>query len=196
MDIIDHIEDNVKLNYQGAPNLEESRRFLEILAEREEVTFQTFADRKGCQNPHSLARILHGTLEQHAQELMRLNSMGAGIFVMVNQGDGKGRSADNVIVVRALFVDLDGAPLGPVLKGPLRPDMIVETSPGRYHVYWIVDGIETQEFSYFQHQLAVRFGGDNVKDLPRVMRVPGFFHLKGEPFLVRIIEPTLEVPHV
>lgn len=123
--------------------------------------------------------------------------MGAGIFVMINRGDGMGRRAENVIGVRAHFVDLDGAPLKPVLEAPLRPNIIVETSPGRYHVYWIVDGIGLQEFWYFQRELARRFGGDpKVKDLPRVMRVPGFFHLKEAPFLVRIIEPTLEVPYV
>ena len=185
------------VNYCGEVDLWQAGRFLEILAGNEPVTFQTFADRKDIQSPPSLARILQGTLERHAQELMRLNSMGAGIFVMVNKGDGRGRRAENVIGVRAPFVDLDGAPLKPVLEAPLRPDMIVETSPGRYQVYWKVNGIKLCEFSFFQQELAHRFGGDpKVKDLPRVMRIPGFFHLKGDPFLVRIIEPTLEVPHV
>jgi hypothetical protein len=109
------------VNHCGEVDLEQAGRFLKKLADNEPVTFQTFADRKDIQSPHSLARILHGTLEQHAEELIRLNSMGAGVFVMVNRGDGKGRSTKNVIGIRALFVDLDGSPLEPVLEAPLRP---------------------------------------------------------------------------
>ena len=185
------------VNRCGGVDLEQAARFLEMLAGPEQVAFQTFADRKDIERPHSLARILHGTLEQHAEELVRLNSIGAAIFVMVNQGDGKGRSAENVLGVRALFVDLDGAPLEPVLEAPLKADVIVETSPGRYHAYFMVDGIELQEFSYFQQELADRFGGDTkVKDLPRVMRIPGFFHLKGNLFFVPLIQPAMEVHHV
>jgi hypothetical protein len=43
-----------------------------------------------------------------------LNREGAGVFVTVNETDLKGRTAKNITSVRAVFVDLDGAPLEPV----------------------------------------------------------------------------------
>src|SRR5512144_2779908 len=43
--------------------------------------------------------------------------------------------------------------------------------------------------------LAKRYNGDpKVIDLPRVMRVPGFFHRKGEPFLTHIVEANEALP--
>lgn len=71
-------------------------------------TFQTFDDR--CKNP-TLARILHGTLAQHWNTLAQLNAQGAGVYVTVNETNLRGRKASDIVRVRCLFLDLDGAPL-------------------------------------------------------------------------------------
>lgn len=167
-------------------DLSAAARFLDLVAEGEAVTFQTFADRgKGG----AQARILHGYLDEHAVELQRLNAAGAGIFWMVNYGDGKGRTAANVTGVRALFVDLDGAPLAPVVACGVQPHAVVESSPGRFHAYWLVTGCTREQFAGLQKALAAKFDGDSsVHDLPRVMRLPGFVHRKGEPFTTRVLE--------
>lgn len=150
------------------------------------MTLQTFADRKPAAS--SLARILHSPLPRHARTLKDLSARGAGVYFMVNGGDGKGRKATNVREVRALFVDLDGSPLEPVLSGPLLPHATVESSPGRFHAYWLVEGVELGEFESLQAAIAEKFDGDpKVKDLPRVMRLPGYHHRKGEPFLCRLL---------
>lgn len=180
---------------QGAPaiDLAEAERFLDVLAEGEPVTFQTFdddADRK----QKSLARILHGTLEEHAAELTRLNQRGAGVFVMVNFGDGKGREGANVTGVRGVFVDLDGAPPEPILKFELTPHIVVESSPRKYHAYWLLADCALEQFRPLQKALIAKFNGDpSVHDLPRVMRLPGFIHRKGAPYRSRVIqiEPLL-----
>ena len=107
---------------------------------------------------------------------------------MINQGDGGGRATENVATVRSLFLDLDGAPIQPVLDCGVKPHMIVETSPNRYHAYWFVEDISLSEFKRLQIALAKKFHGDeSVSDLPRVARIPGWFNLKREePFQVRI----------
>jgi hypothetical protein len=103
-------------------DLPEAERFLTLLDEEAEAfTFQTFADspkdqakekeRKAKGVPLLLAHTFNGTLEQHAAKLERYNCMGAGVFVTVNRTDLKGRKADNVKAVRAVFADTDGAPL-------------------------------------------------------------------------------------
>lgn len=99
-------------------DLTAAKRFFDLMAEGEAVTFQTFSDRD--KSPR-LARIIHGTIDERADELAELNRDGAGVFIMVNFGDGKGRSATNVTGVRSLFVDLDGAPLAPVYEAGLSP---------------------------------------------------------------------------
>jgi hypothetical protein len=76
-----------------------------------------------------------------------------------------------------------------VFNSSLKPQMIVATSPYHYHAYWLVDGLALDDFEAVQRDIARRFGGDpNVCDLPRVMRLPGFFHNKNSPpFRVNLI---------
>ena len=107
---------------------------------------------------------------------------------MINRGDGRGRRAQNVIEVRAVFVDLDGTPVSVLDGSPLEPQLVVESSPGRYHAYWRIENLPLEQFEAVQLALARRFQGDPVvKDLPRVMRLPGFYHLKGAPFRTHIL---------
>ncbi len=164
----------------------EASRFLEALAPDGELTFQTF-DESPAKRP-MLTRVLHGPYLSLAGTLAQLDARGASAFVMVNQGDCRGREAANVIAVRALFVDLDGAPLGPVLAAPLPPRIVVQSSPRKWHCYWPASGVPLDAFSNAQKMLAKRFGGDlTISDLPRVMRVPGYLHRKREP-----VRSTLE----
>ncbi len=159
--------------------------FLRALGDRH--TFQTFDDAGNRRS--ELSRIVHGTLAEHADTLASLNSRGAGVFVMVNAGDGNGRKVVNVETVRALFVDLDGAPLEPVLASKLPPHCIVESSPERWHAYWRISDCPTSAFRRMQKALATLFKGDaTVCDLPRVMRIPGFDHRKRKPFRSHIVE--------
>jgi RepB DNA-primase from phage plasmid len=169
-------------------DLEQTRRFLQALVGDGPGTFQTFDDDEKRKDP-ALARILHGTLGQHHKELTRLNKLGAGIFIMVNEGNLKGRATENVVSVRAVFVDLDGAPLQPVKDAPVKPHIIVQSSPGRYHAYWKVSDCTLEQFTPIQKALAQKFQGDpKVNDPPRVMRLPGFYHRKAEPFMT-MMEP-------
>jgi len=177
------------------PDLQEADRFVSLLDPAEIITTQTFDD-NSVRKDMRLAHVFHGTLSQHTDALTRLQQQGAGVFVMVNRGDGvihEGRktcrTADSVVAVRALFADLDGAPLQPVLEAHY-PDIVVESSPGRWHAYWRTDDCPLDQFKLRQQQIATKFGADiKVCDLPRVMRLPGFWHQKGEPFMTRVIHP-------
>lgn len=177
-------------------------KFLSFLAEGKAITFQTFDDDKKRVDQNKkdkgydpFAKIRHGTLEQHARELERLNHQGVGIFVCVNKTNLKGRSSKDIVATRAVFVDLDGAPLAPVLESPIKPQLIVESSPGRYHAYWRIDNLALNHFTAVQEALIKQFHADpQVKDLSRVMRLPGFYHLKGVPHLTQILEYSGGLP--
>jgi len=174
------------------PDLEEARTFLSLLdPDAREFTFQTFTDRKGRDTP-ILARVLSGTLEEHAPELKRRNGQGAGIYITVNKTDGTGRKAENIVSVRAIWQDADDK--GEASTFPLKPSIIVESSQGRYHRYWLVKGLTADEHRGVMEHIDVLYGTDsNTKDISRVLRLPGFFHCKGEPHLVRIVEASGEV---
>lgn len=164
-------------------------------------TFQTFddnADRKDSK----LAHVYHGTLDMHANTLHALNAQGAGVYVTVNATDGKGRTAKNITAVRALFVDFDSADENRPTRLqnlPVPPTVIVESSQGKHHAYWVVDGVALDEFRTYQKRLISYFDnlGESpdkaVHDLPRVMRLDGFIHAKvkdgvaSAPFKSRVI---------
>lgn len=174
------------------PSLEEAKRFLDALAPTGVVTFQTLPERKKKGRPDGPNTIAHSPKLPY---LAKLNKAGAGVFVMVNKGDGNGRRLENIQAVRAVFVDLDKAELQPVLDAPIPPSITVESSPGKYHAYWLVRGMPMRDFKPAQQKLAAMFDGDKaVCDLPRIMRVPGFLHQKAEkPFRSRLLrcEPEL-----
>ena len=154
-------------------------------------TFQTFCD-KGINK--KLIKQLHGTIEEHLKTLTKLNQKGAGIYFTVNETNLKGRTTEHIISVRSLFIDLDGSPLPK--KFELQPHMIVETSPKKYHCYWLCSDIPLISFGLYQQALAFKFNADTkVKDLPRVMRVAGFYHHKKKPYPVKIINMIDERPY-
>lgn len=161
-------------------------RFLAALAPDGGLTFQTFDDAK--RGRRELTRIVHGSYGRQAGTLAGLNGKGAGVFVMVNRGDGNGRKVENVTAARAVFLDLDGAPLAPVMAAPIRPSIVCESSPGKHHAYWPVAGMPLADFRHAQKALAERYGGDPVVcDVARVMRIPGYVHAKREPHTSRLL---------
>lgn len=153
-------------------------------------TFQTFDD-KG-KDP-SLAKHKSAQFEQIESQLLDYNKRGAGIFFTVNETDGKGRKAENITKVRAVFLDLDGPEsrerLSQVLASKTAPSLVVESSPGKFHCYWLCEVVMKSKWPAIQKALAAKFGGDPaVSDIARVMRLPGFFHNKDKPYLTRIIQ--------
>lgn len=148
------------------------------------MTWQVFDD-SGQPDGWMLARVVNGNLRQCGRHLVSLQRRGRGVFATVNETDLTGRKTHNVVRVRALFIDMDGpCPQ----EWHLPPSMIVQSSHGP-HAYWLVDDCDLGEFRQAQQRLARHYGSDpKVCDLPRVLRVPGFLHLKREPFRVELLE--------
>lgn len=179
----------IKCIPQPETDKEEVLRFFALAAPGEKITFQTFTDAKVSLsgNFDPLAKVFHGAPTDLFDRLRELNKQGAGVYWMVNRGDLKGRRKINVLEVRHAFVDLDKAPLAPVEKAAEPPSLIVESSPLKYHAYWLWVQCPLDCFTPMQLALAKKFGGDEkVTDLPRVLRVPGFLHQKNEPFRSKI----------
>ena len=135
----------------------------------------------------SRAKRLTGTPDDTFNALDELNQSGYDIFVTINETDGKDIKGANITRVRALFADFDGSPLSNLDRIPLKPSFTVNTSPGKHHAYWLIDDCPLDQFKPMQQKLAQILDSDPaVCDLGRIMRVPGFYHLKGDPFMVTI----------
>lgn len=173
------------------PNLFEAERFLTTLDPFEtEWTFQTFTDSKPTPNPDPLARVIIGSLDDVAAQLERLNNRGAGVFVTVNQTDGRGRKKENITAIRALWQEADR---GDEPELPVEPHLVVRTSRGKRHRYILVRGAPLEEFEAAQQVLVDHYGSDPAaKDRGRVLRLPGFWHVKDRenPQMVRLVHES------
>ena len=119
---------------------------------------------------------------------------GWGVFVSVQAMRAARCVKGELTYIRAVFAEMDiGEPLKP---WPLEPSMIVETSPGRCHVYWLVlldDPISPDEFDGIEMCLVETYGSDpDAKDRARRLRLPGSWNVKAgrPPHQVRIIRET------
>lgn len=172
------------------PNKKEALHFIELLA-GENTTYDW-----RIIHPRGPAKALRGALEDIWAGIESAAENGAGAFVMVNETDGNGQRTSNVVKIRAVFVDLDGAPLAPVLDSQLSPQVIVQSSLEKWHAYWLVDDdFPLEKFTAVQKAIAAKFRGDpSVNDLPRVMRLPGSIHTKGAPFCSHIYQVDKSLP--
>lgn len=177
---------------QIGPDFQAAIQFLNTLDHKRACwTFQTFDDNADRRNP-ALTRILNGSLEDHFDTLSNLNLQGAGIYVTVQRTDCKGRKKANITNIRTIFQEDDGDGKAT----PFEPHIVVESSPGKYHRYYIVTDVTFRQFEALQLGMVEHYGSDpNAKDLTRVLRLPGFYHQKicqakglvGTPHLVRVV---------
>ena len=185
-------------------DLNQACSFLTSYNEELLITFQVYDDSKKTKRAEHFTACLADN--DCAEYLTKANQSGLGVYFMFNEGDGQGRSNENVTALRALILDLDGAPLDPVLRCALAPHYVVESSKGRYQCHWIIDPLPLDTFSSrdaakarfasLQKGLARKFSGDeSVVDLARVFRVPGFYHQKATPFMSHVIEDNRGLPY-
>jgi len=169
-------------------NPDDTRKFLSAIAPGETVfSFITHDDT--TKKHGTLYCYMHGTFDQHEQQLQELNEQGAAINILVNQGDGRGHKAENIIGYRAVFLDLDSPAESPP-DFPITPHAVVESSSGKFHSYWVIEnGLDDHYYLQLQRTLANQYNGDHgVETVCRIMRVPGFYHQKdpSNPWLTRI----------
>lgn len=133
---------------------------------------------------------LRGAIRIKREDAQSYNREGYGIFQTVNQFHGK-RKLDRLVHINAWAVDIDSGDKQRMLEkieAGLKPTMIVETKRG-YHVYWkAIDGTRENWDAIVRNRLIPFYDGDKrAKDICRILRVPGFYHMKdpSDPFLVQ-----------
>jgi hypothetical protein len=171
-------------------------RFLQALdPDAGRYTIQLFRDPKSRKHeplPPGLTGLVHHlTREEIVAFAKKWNTVehGFGMYVTVNETDFRGRSAENIVRVRALIGDADKNPLETFqkLKGKPVPSIIVQSSEGRRQIYFGCSDMPLDQFKLAQRAFNELYGTDPaVNDLPRVMRIPGTLHLKNVPQLVEL----------
>lgn len=123
------------------------------------------------------------------------------IFVSMNPfPEGSPSRIESLIeTIRNCFIETDGGDaltaiaLGVSDNVIPAPHSILESSPGKYHITWHVDGFTPEEAKAMNRALASRFGGDIAcVDLHRILRMPGFRNLKPkypDKPLCKLVEP-------
>ncbi|MGL4553343.1 MAG: DNA-primase RepB domain-containing protein, partial [Gemmataceae bacterium] len=176
----------------------------EFLRHFPDCWIQYFDDGPGKDSSKALS-----TSDFDPKEAARKQKQGCGVFFSPNAFDGLRRSG-NLKRVQAVFVDLDLAGPGTggtrqslgerlrrgleaLMASPLPPHVVVRTRNGLQAV-WRVEPLAPADglvlFGEVEDLLVARFGADPAaKDVTRVLRLPGFLHLKDpdSPFLCRLL---------
>jgi len=191
--------------------------FLSLLGQGQDAhTFQTFhetdKDVRNSKRARFSARIRHGRLRDHWDELYKLN-MGdepIGVHVSVNVIDGTPdengrvrRRASDVLAPRAFVLDFDDHESyqrfshGGARRRGVNLD--VRTPRGR-HLWWLIDPKEATgpealaHYHKLQKAFVRRFDVDpEVAKLNQTLRLPGFWHRKGDPRLIELVSHSTDI---
>ena len=131
--------------------------------------------------------------------LKMMNENGAGIFFSVNSFPER-RLGHLCTGVNAWWVERDDVDKETQLKdlnaSPVEPSIIVESGKS-LHAYWLADNGSMEHHADILQGLVEKFNGDKgAKGINRVLRVPGFYHMKSDvPFEVKVIKYNPELKY-
>jgi primase-like protein/DNA primase RepB-like protein len=181
---VDEPMDKFKLDYESA------KLYLIFLNGNKPIhgtkfQFTFFDDKKGGMRGGE-----YTTLKEAWPTIVLKNKDGCGIFITVNETNkpaknGKSTNKD-IIGIRAVWRDIDNPPP----KSPeLDPTFTVNSSINKWHDYWIIDNenVSFEEWNKVMTIMVNDYGADSAaKDISRVLRLPGTYHLKNEPKMVTL----------
>ena len=154
----------------------------------EQVHIRVFSDKKDDVFKGTKLRIEAAKFQTIVPDLMKHNSLGRGIFYVVNYG---GDSDSEITRINAVFMECDELSIDEQLKVinefKLTPSMIIKTRKS-LHTYWFVKDVAVKDFRPIQKALIKHFNSDPAcVNESRVLRLPNFYHNKQEPVMVECI---------
>lgn len=155
-----------------------------------DCSIQTFNDQD--KNEKSQLRILPMT-EENLEKCIRLQELRPyGIYFSVNPMEKWKRDASSVTKIQTWICDIDTwtkeEQENLIKNAPLTPTFVVESVHG-FHIYYTSKEPMTKEqyekwnlglMSYYHWDPKV------CKDIARVLRIPGYYHCKGEKQMVKL----------
>lgn len=152
-----------------------------------DCSIQTFSDTK---EENKYSRILPMT-EENLEKCVKLQElMPYGIYFSVNPMQKGKRDAASVTKIQTRICDIDSGSKAEQQKliedAPIIPSFVVESVHG-FHIYYLaVEGLTKEEYERGNLWLMQYYHWDIkvCKDIARVLRIPGYYHCKGEKQLV------------
>ena len=152
-----------------------------------QCSIQTFSDKK---DDNKYSRILPMT-DENLERCEKLQSKYPyGVYFSVNPMKEWKRDKESVTQIQTWITDIDewekSLQEELINKSPLRPTFVVESVHG-FHLYYLSETPLTDE-QFIEWNLGLRdyYNGDVkvCKDKARVLRLPWYMHVKGEPIMV------------
>lgn len=101
------------------------------------------------------------------------------VYTTVNETLGGKRGKEDVTRARAIWIEDDEVRDEPRTDFPMSPSIVIESSPGKYHYYFLTSTENLDEWDAVMNRMVVDWGCDNkAKDRARVLRLPGYLHRK------------------
>ena len=155
----------------------------------ENVCLRVFDDRKNTAFKGAKLECATGKIAGMLETLQKHNQKNRGIFFVVNYG---GHEDTDITRVNAQFVECDNLNFDEQFSAieafPLPPSLIVKTQKS-LHTYWLMKDAKISDFRRVQKRMIAQFSGDRAcVNESRVLRIPGFYHCKGEPVMVECIK--------
>lgn len=152
----------------------------------ENVCIRIFSDKKDGKFRGRKLEFPLNRIRDYVNEIGNHNCQNRGIFFVVNYG---GHEDSKISRINAQFVECDNLSIDEQYKKirgfPLEPSIIVRTRKS-LHTYWLIRDGNLKKFREVQRALAEYFQGDrSIVNESRVLRIPGFYHCKEEPILVK-----------
>lgn len=141
-----------------------------------------------------------------------LNAQGYGIYFTPNSFNGR-RLKENIKKINAIYGDLDVAktednlPQDEIevrkaqvinaLNNYCRPSVIIDSRNGIFPIWYIDEPSIEDEALLMREQISRGLvawsktkgcAGDNTHNIDRLIRLPGYYHNKKEPYLVKILQ--------
>lgn len=175
------------------PNAASMRRHIRLLSAKAPIVIQSYppkSDKTAGSPKFEICKTVDEAIVFAASESKR----GMNVGIVANPTDGKGRKSANVKKINWLFADFDSGntQLEKLLALPVKPNMVIQTSDGRYHAYFRVGGCTVNQFKPAQIALAKRLETDeSVCDASRCLRIAGSANFNHQPNeIARIVYPV------
>lgn len=153
------------------------------------TSVQTFNDRD--KSDRKFSRIMPMTRENLERCEKLQTKFPYWIYFSVNPMEKGKRDAASVKMIQTWIADIDDCNKEQQLKliqnAPLKPTFVVESVHG-FHLYYFADNpLNKEQFMEGNFWLRDYYNGDIkvCKDTARVLRIPGFMHMKAEPQMIK-----------
>lgn len=153
------------------------------------TSVQTFNDRD--KSDRKFSRIMPMTRENLERCEKLQTKFPYWIYFSVNPMEEGKRDAASVKMIQTWITDIDDCNKEQQLKliqnAPLKPTFVVESVHG-FHLYYFADNpLNKEQFMEGNFWLRDYYNGDIkvCKDTARVLRIPGFLHMKAEPQMIK-----------